>query len=163
MKINVACYVTVAPRIVPCNSEEHIVISSKYDFVKLEGKYIVSIWPRYRFDYDSDRQGAFYNPFIICASKNKLEFDYFFDGEQEYIIQIKPQNTNGRTVSVVETSVYALENDLFEKKALKGDLHLHTTFSDGLESPEHVIWKPESMDLIFWQSPIIIATTEAHT
>lgn len=137
MKINVARYVTVAPRIVPCHSEEHIVISSKYDFVKFDGKYIVSIWPRYRFDYDSDRQGAFYNPFIICASENKLEFDYFFDGEQEYIIQIKPQNTNGRTVSVVETSVYALENDLFEKKVLKGDLHLHTTFSDGLESPEH--------------------------
>lgn len=137
MKINVARYVTVASRIVPCHSEEHIVISSKYDFVKFEGKYIVSILPRYHFDYDSDRQGAFYNPFIICASENKLEFDYFFDGEQEYIIQIKPQNTNGRTVSVVETSVYALENDLFEKKVLKGDLHLHTTFSDGLESPEH--------------------------
>lgn len=137
MKINIAHYVAVAPRIVPCHSKERIVISSKYDFVKFEGKYIVSVWPRYSFDYDSDRQGAFYNPFIICASENTLEFDYFFEGEQEYIIQIKPQNTNGRTVSVVETSVYALEKDLFDKKVLKGDLHLHTTFSDGLESPEH--------------------------
>lgn len=40
-------------------------------------------------------------------------------------------------VPVIETSVYALEIDLFEKKVVKGDLHLHTTFSDGVESPEH--------------------------
>lgn len=43
MKINIAPYIAIAPRIVPCHSEQHIVICSKYDFIKMEEKYTVSV------------------------------------------------------------------------------------------------------------------------
>jgi hypothetical protein len=38
----------------------------------------------------------------------------------------------------IDVSIYSLKEDLYERRPLKGDLHIHTTVSDGCESPEMV-------------------------
>lgn len=137
MKINVVPYMSITPRILQCNSVATITITPKCNFISLRGNYLVAVFPRYKFEYNSDREGSYYKPFTVLAENNALTISYYYESEQEYIIQIKPEVSEGRIEQVIETSVYALENDLFSKKVMKGDLHLHTTFSDGLESPLH--------------------------
>lgn len=120
-----------------CNSEQVIAIRPKYQFVKFSGKYLVSIYPRYQFNYESERQGAYYESFEVCAWEDELKFKACFGAEEEYIIHIEPESEAGKTIQAVVTSVYALRADLYNKRVMKGDLHLHTSFSDGLESPDH--------------------------
>lgn len=150
MLINVMDYTAVYPRIVPSHSEQKIVITPKYEFVKFKGKYIVNVIPRYQFTYDSERKGSFIQPFEVYAKDNQLELNIFFGSEQEYIINVAPEKEEGKTTLKIYTSVYALDEDLFSKKVIKGDLHMHTTFSDGLESPEHraVIARKNGFDFI---------------
>lgn len=137
MKINISSYVSITPRIIPCSTNCTIVIKARYQFVSLTGNYSVTIFPRYQYSYDSVKEGAFYEPFVVTADNGVIKFNYDFEQEQEYIIQIKSVVEQGKITPVIESSVYALKEDLYKKKVMKGDLHLHTTFSDGLESPEH--------------------------
>ena len=137
MKINISSYVSITPRIIPCSTNCTIVIKARYQFVSLTGNYSVTIFPRYQYSYDSVMEGAFYEPFVVAADNGVIKFNYDFEQEQEYIIQIKSVVEQGKITPVIESSVYGLKEDLYKKKVMKGDLHLHTTFSDGLESPEH--------------------------
>ena len=94
--------------------------------------------------------------FKIKPINGELKLTYNFKGEQEWIIHVstreykKHQNPlyekyipywnslisfpeNG-----VNLSVYSLKSDLYNKDVLIGDLHIHSTKSDGDESPEYV-------------------------
>ncbi|MBV1708949.1 MAG: PHP domain-containing protein [Erysipelothrix sp.] len=96
----------------------------------------MSVLPKYNF-ISNDRVAKFHS-FVILANDDKLCFDYEFEEEQEYSILIRSDALAQKRL-FIETSVYALEEDLYNRKVLKGDLHMHTTYSDGLESVEHRI------------------------
>lgn len=55
-----------------------------------------------------------------------LQFTYFFDQEQEYSIRIA-----GRHLKETKLLLYAVDEDLYCLRPLKGDLHSHTYYSDG--------------------------------
>lgn len=80
------------------------------------------------------------------AQENILQFNYLFTGEQEYDIRIT-MNDEGRFIML---SVYCLDNDLYGLVPLKGDLHVHTNFSDGAERPEKVAanYRKEGYDFL---------------
>ncbi len=67
-------------------------------------------------------------PFNVPCSvyKGCLKFTYTFDREQEYSIRF-------REVDSTETRIplYAVKEDLYQLRPLKGDLHTHTYYSDG--------------------------------
>lgn len=64
------------------------------------------------------------HPFEITGGC--MKFRHFFEREQEYSVRF-------REVGGAETAVamYAVNDDLFELRPLKGDLHTHTYYSDG--------------------------------
>ena len=69
----------------------------------------------------------------VIASKGTLKITAFFECEQEYQLRIMDEG------NLVETFyLYALEEDLFERFPYKGDLHMHTHYSDGMESPAYL-------------------------
>lgn len=70
----------------------------------------------------------------VCEKDQKLVFEYAFGEEQEYYLRILDEEGN----RVVQLSVYAAEKDLYERRPYRGDLHVHSCFSDGKESPEFV-------------------------
>lgn len=72
------------------------------------------------------------------ASKNGIvSVPLKFEGEQEYILLLE-RVVNGQAALVAEFRLYALEQDLFERRPYKGDTHMHTYYSDGGESPAFV-------------------------
>ncbi len=57
-----------------------------------------------------------------------LQFEYDFSREQEYKITFCKKGEKED-----DLSVYALDGDLYERRALKGDLHTHSYYSDGAD------------------------------
>lgn len=60
-----------------------------------------------------------------------------FEQEQEYVLLLE-RVRDGQRALVAEFRLYAVDDDLFARRPLKGDLHLHTHYSDGRESPAFV-------------------------
>ncbi len=101
--------------------------------------------------YDKSR-----NVFSVKPENGELKVKYFFSGEQEWRIRVssdeyeKHQNhlyskykkfwtsLIDAPKTGVDLRIYSLKSDLYERRVMKGDLHLHTTESDGQESPERV-------------------------
>ncbi len=62
-----------------------------------------------------------------------LQFEYQFSCEQEYEISFCKKGEKAQTLSV-----YAVNDDLYERRALKGDLHTHSYYSDGADGVAQV-------------------------
>lgn len=66
-----------------------------------------------------------------------LHLQYAFNREQEYILVL--ENTSGQPrARSYEFRFFALAEDLFVRRPWKGDLHMHSLRSDGVESPAFV-------------------------
>jgi len=64
-----------------------------------------------------------------------IVFDYDFKEEQEYIIFIY-ENYNDEMLLLTLFKIYALNEDLYKLTPLKGEMHMHSNFSDGKQPPE---------------------------
>jgi len=71
-----------------------------------------------------------FDEFPVKAENGIITFDFAFDEEQEYLIHLTHDT---KVIGVF--NVYALEEDLYSLKALKGDLHAHSHRSDGARDP----------------------------
>lgn len=130
-------YYNCEPSVVPVGKASTIRISCKYNYQEISGDHEVLITPVYHYNYQTGKQYTD-EPLFICAEENKLQFPVRFDLEQQYRITIwKLDNERNRHL-FLEMQVYALDQDLYQKVYLKGDLHCHTTYSDGYEPPEQV-------------------------
>lgn len=132
--INKRAHYNISPQIVPADAESEITIGSQYGFTGLAGTYRVHIWPLYEF---SSNAGKNYGDTIIATAENKeLKFKYHFQSEQMHLLQLYKVPESGQLENILITSIYSLHPDLFQRRPYKGDLHTHTTYSDGLEPPE---------------------------
>jgi hypothetical protein len=61
-----------------------------------------------------------------------------FPTEQEYFFLLESLS-GAAPVVVAEATVYALRRDLFDRLPWKGDLHIHSRRSDGLDEPYEVV------------------------
>lgn len=73
--------------------------------------------------------------FVLKGMGGILEFEYSFAGEGEYYIKIFGREDGIRQDKIVILSIYAVRDDLFVLRPLRGDLHIHTIRSDGKEMP----------------------------
>ena len=94
-----------------------------------------------------------------------IKFDHVYDIEGEWEIRITALNVDAhvperfvvhwpagknRMLAPMTFRIYALEKDLYGKKAFKGELHAHTFESDGFESPEFTVarYRKEGFDFM---------------
>ena len=68
--------------------------------------------------------------FDLHGEGGVLRFTYTFESEQEYQIRIY-RGSIEKANQLVDLAVYALEEDLYTRMPLRGDLHSHTFRSDG--------------------------------
>lgn len=167
---------TVTPSVVEADKESEIQITSRdgcfgfYDDVT----YTVTFIPMEESDTPMDDSMSLLGfdknrkQFKIKPENGVLKLRYFFSGEQEWKIHIatteygphiNPLYENyhpywdgliKKTELGVYLSIYSLAPDLFSRRALRGDLHIHTSASDGKETPEMVAaqYRKEGYDFI---------------
>lgn len=141
-------YYTVPVCIFPTGEVSEIVVSCKYKYQKLVGKYKVVVSPFYNYDY---KTSAPYEPYstIIEAVNNSIVIPFLFDSEDMYSINIF-YLLDEEEILLMSSNVYAVDHDLYTCKYYKADLHMHTTYSDGYEPPELVVVsaRERGMDII---------------
>lgn len=69
-----------------------------------------------------------------CMPDGSLRFAHTFDKEQEYYLDIPYHDHKGREAKE-RFCVYCVEDDLAGLYPFMGDLHTHTTYSDGAQEP----------------------------
>ncbi len=68
-------------------------------------------------------------------AEGNFTFRHTFDREQEYFIRA----FNDKAERILQLSVYCVEGGLAERYPFIGDLHMHTTMSDGRQHPTTVV------------------------
>ena len=149
----------ISPRVVRADQRQTITVtgldgsSRFYD----DCEYFARVYSLDDYDFKKDRTfpGGNDLPEIRCSCENgTVRFDYFFTGEQEWHVQIYRKETVkhrnpmydlhknswkhliDRPLTGVKFAIYSLREDLYDRKPLKGDLHIHSDYTDGDESPE---------------------------
>ena len=139
--------------------------NEQYDYLKRfydDLTYKVSFYPQDESDVEIDEKISLlgYNKarktYEVKPENGEIKIKYFFSGEQEWRIHIstdeyeKYQNPlykeyiphwnalMDKPKNGIDVRIYSLYEDLYKRRALRGDLHVHTTASDGSESPELV-------------------------
>lgn len=126
-------YYDVYPKVVKADSVTRICIQSLGRHVAFaDGQpYTVQIIPMFESKNYLNKK---YEEIEVAASQNSLAFAYCFKGEQPYNLRVK--RADGREDFTM--MIFSALPDLYELTPYMGDLHVHTHFSDGRESPEFV-------------------------
>jgi hypothetical protein len=130
-------YFDVTPRIVPADAEAMIEITPRFDHARFrEGcTYEITYVPTERRAQMSGWVPGVKAP--VTPENGRYQFKMFFEGEQEHVLFI--EETCGDKKRVFgDFRVYSLAPDLFALRPYKGDFHMHSHHSDGVESPAYV-------------------------
>lgn len=147
MDIIINYYVSIYPRVFHTCKRQKITIKPNYPFVCFNDNTEYTVVFRPRYEYPASTSYVFPS-FKVKPSNNSIVLDLDFDTEQEYVLEIRSKEQQADNY-LLRTSLYALDDDMYGKQVLKGDLHVHTTFSDGLESPEYRAIVARSLGLDF--------------
>ncbi len=130
-------YFDIYPRIVAEGRPTTIRVQPLYDHKRIKGEanYAVIHSPMETRGLSST--GTFERVHDLQPVNGGLEITLVFEGEQEHRIDIF--ETIGEEQRVYcKFSVYSLKEDIFELRPYKGDLHMHSYYSDGREAPAYV-------------------------
>ena len=130
-------YLVMTPIVCPAGTMQRIQIASRHDSMEIQGQFLVMVSPCHDFEYTAFRWHVD-DIFEAEAADGVLTFSYCFAEEQMYRIVVAEKTQNGPRL-FLSSFLYALEEDLYARKPLIGDLHCHTIFSDGFEAPELVV------------------------
>lgn len=124
----------IYPLVFPIGESVEFTVQTLGTRIKLQGEYTVTI---HRANAGSPQEefSAWNKESISCQAEQsgRLHFHYVATHEGEYFIRLYQ---NGAFITQLD--VYALNEDLACRYPLRGDFHLHTSFSDGQEPPEIV-------------------------
>ena len=163
MNINLKKF-KVTPAVVMADTESVITIESLEGSFKFYDDiiYEVSYFAQDESDVPIDEELTLlgYNKkrktHLVRPENGKIKLKYFFAGEQEWRIHISTKEYKKHANPLydeyipywnqlinfpengIDVCIYSLKEDLYKRKPLRGDLHVHTTASDGWESPEFV-------------------------
>lgn len=131
---NKKCYYCFQENIFQAGQKSKISIRRKYICQKLVGRYKVVIVPFYDYDYRPEKA---YEPLVreVDAKDHVITVDYFFDHEDMYQVSVYYVWADKEYLLLTD-NIYAVNEDLYALQYYKADLHMHTTYSDGYESPE---------------------------
>ena len=130
---NPILYYDVFPRIVRAGQKQVLSVRPLFGHVRFEAgrEYTLSLLPC----EGVDGQVGWVEPqrWTLAPQDGTLQVECEFGGEQEYVLALELPGK-----PPVAFHLFALEPDLFARRPWKGDFHMHTYHSDGIESPAYV-------------------------
>ncbi len=157
-------YYQVSPSVVAADKESVLEIKcfEQYYGFKDGVKYFVDIMPitipstPFSDEYGLLEIGRSSKRLEVIAKNGVLTFSYTFRGEQKWNIRVSAEEATfdndlyeayrpcwgpllEATTQGNSLEVYSLSEDLYALKPYKGDLHIHTYRSDGVEAPETTV------------------------
>jgi len=137
-------YYEIYPKVLPAGETVKITLRplGGQSAFTAEGGYEVNILPL-KETLEPDEDGGLspysrYDWLDADMESGCLTFSYCFKKEQEYYVRLYAKSDILRARRI-QFRVYALEADLYGRRPYRGDLHLHSTWSDGKESPDIVM------------------------
>lgn len=134
MKVELANY-RVQPRVFNVGTTQKVVINprGKHAHFNTNSKYTIEMIPTEK-SLDATLNADYTVKDYIVNQDGSLELEFHFDFEQMYFLRVR-----GDHLSPKEFRLYALNDDLYHRVPLKGDLHSHSYYSDGCEEPSVVV------------------------
>ncbi len=136
-------YYDVFPRIVPADKVSEVRIRPRYKHALFPEAELMQVVCN---PFDGLNPDGKYGPDADAEKRVEWRMDgdtlvirVFFTGEQEHNIRVTIRNGQTGNVELVKGfRIYSLESDLYELRPYRGDFHIHTTGSDGRETPCYV-------------------------
>ena len=127
----------VRPKVVPADKTATITIGPAGPEARFNDTtcYEVTYFPVEEFSNNSGWPAQDKPAFRVVGGV--LEVTQFFEAEQEHVLLGEAVDGEQRT-PVGSFRVYSLAPDVYERRALKGDFHIHSVRSDGKEPPAQV-------------------------
>lgn len=131
-------YYEVTPRVVRADRESEVVIRPLFDHVRFVPGKAYTVQHFLMEDSPLAPRSALAGTFTVKPDRaGRLRFRSRFTGEQEHWIHVAPPPGESGPPPA-DLHLFSLREDLFSRRPLKGDFHLHTNRSDGRESPAYV-------------------------
>ena len=123
----------IFPKVVAAHRPAEVTIRSLDSSFPLEegGNYRIEVLP---LTESTEETRKTYWSATTVAQNGQVTCVCPFGAEQEYYVRL----FGGDQKLLLQLSVYALEDDLYGTRAYRRDLHAHSCFSDGRESPEFI-------------------------
>ncbi len=120
-------------------------------------EYSVRILPMECYEQTWIFEDPAYDTVTVRPSEGVLRVTYTFAEEQEWVLSVSCEEDEEKGKKPLEFHVYSLFDDLYERNPYRGDLHVHSTASDGKEDPVLVAanYRKEGYDFF--------ALTDHHT
>ena len=129
----------VSPRIVPADVESTVEIVPLFDHCRFKEDctYELTYAPTEEIAVKSGwTAGKMTGP--IVPENGRYGCKMLFEGEQEHVLYIVEVNKKNEKRLLGDFRVYSLGPDLFKLRPFKGDFHMHSNRSDGVEPPGYV-------------------------
>ena len=121
-----SAYVDVHPRVVPVGRKVELEVTCRVS-VPDDTRAVARMIPVDRFSYDE-----LYAEEPTRVADGRIHLSHTFPTEQAYLLRLYPE---GSDEAALEVELYALKDDLLALRPCFCDFHMHTCFSDGLETP----------------------------
>jgi len=145
-------YYEITPKVLPADSEATIIVRPIHTHAVFEAG------ATYRVDYyamEGGLKGTHDTGEVSPRSDGCLILQHHLEGEQEHRFVVAREAEGTRPFQMV-VHVYSLRDDLFERRPYVGDVHMHTHYSDGRESPAYVAARCREVGMDF------MAITDHH-
>jgi hypothetical protein len=131
-------YFYIFPKIVLSGRQTEIQVVPRDAYAGFEANtaYQVTLYPMDSLD---TAEWNWKGPVLPAEVRGKnLVFSARFEGEQKYNLVIEALREGQKPEVVGDFAVYAVGENLHSRYPYKGDLHMHSHYSDGIESPPYV-------------------------
>jgi len=127
----------VWPKIVPADQESTVEIVPLFEHVQFQENctYELTYTPMMKLSQDGGLAAG--TKVAVVPENGRVRFTAYFESEQEHSLIIV-QTCDTRKKTLGDFHIYSLNEDLYKMRPYKGDIHMHTNYSDGVESPAYM-------------------------
>jgi hypothetical protein len=130
-------YFDVLPRIIPANRESAIEIVPRHQHVQFKTNCTYEVTYAPMMSLPTHGGWAAGKKIAVIPENGRIRLTALFEGEQEHAFVLESKCGDKKT-TVGQFRVYSLAEDLYRLRPYKGDFHMHSQDSDGVESPAYV-------------------------